>query len=440
MVDCLESIEHLARQIAELARSVDTIKHAWLGRIREFDACNGWADTGCVSMVAWLAWWTGTSNKTASEHVRIARALGELPLIDRAFAAGELTYSKVRALTRAATPATQQTLIDVAKTATASQLDKIVAGLRRVRAHANPELSGGEPPRRFARFTETPEGMVRIVAQVGPEDALVLRAAMDLAQSPAGDSTSPRAANDPQSPAGDYGSDQADALVAVARGYLERKPTTRGTGCELIMMTTPEQLAHGPEGIGGFLRDGTPLPLHVARMLACDAARIDVSVGDSGEILDVGRSRRTIPTAIGRALTLRDGGCRVPGCGRSRHLQAHHVEAWAEGGETSISNLVLLCPGHHCLVHEGKLHVEIRAGQLEFINAHGLTLAPTPHHCIDPEVVTAWLDAAESSSEPPIAWDGSRLDLHEVIGWMMLSEGFRADLSARDDCAGLISG
>ncbi len=100
-------------------------------------------------------------------------------------------------------------------------------------------------------------------------------------------------------------------------------------------------------------RDGTPLPLHVARMLACDAARIDVSVGESGEILDVGRSRRTIPTAIGRALTLRDGGCRVPGCGRSRHVQAHHVEAWAEGGATRVSNLVLLCPGHHWLVHEG---------------------------------------------------------------------------------------
>ncbi|MFV8750546.1 DUF222 domain-containing protein [Nannocystaceae bacterium ST9] len=424
MADCLESIEHLAQQIAEFARRIETVKHAWLGRIREFDARNGWADTGCVSMVAWLSWWTGTSNKTASEHVRIARALGELPLIDQAFAAGELTYSKVRALTRAATPATQQSLIDVAKTATASQLDKIVAGLRRVRAYANPEQGGGDPPRRFARVTETPDGMVRIVAQVGPEEALVLRAAMDMAQSPAGDSTSP------QSPVGDYGSDQADALVAIARGYLDRKPTTRGTGFDLIMMTTPEQLAHGPEGIGGFLRDGTPLPLHVARMLACDAAQVDVSVGESGEVLDVGRSRRTIPTAIGRALTLRDGGCRVPGYGRSRHLQAHHVEAWAEGGSTSISNLVLLCPGHHVLVHEGKLRVEIRAGKLEFINAHGLTLAPTPNHSIDPEAVANWLDAAEPSGEQSMAWDGSRLDLHEVIDWMMLAEGFRADVGA----------
>ncbi len=360
MAECADSVENLAREIADLARCIGKLEHTWLTRIREFDARNGWADTGCVSMVAWLSWWTGTSSKAASEHVRVARGLGDLPLIDQAFAAGELSYSKVRALTRCAEPATQQSLLDVAQSATASQLDKIVAGLRRVRAHAD----GGEcshEHRRFASFTETAGGMVRLVAQVGPEEALILRAALDAANSPAGElseSTHPgRELSESTHPGRELATERADALVAVARGYLDRKPSTRGTGFELIMMTTPDQLERGPEGIGGFLRDGTPLPLHVARMLACDAARIDVSVGESGEILDVGRSRRTIPTAIGRALALRDGGCRVPGCDRSRHVQAHHVEAWAEGGATRVSNLVLLCPGHHWLVHEGKLHI-----------------------------------------------------------------------------------
>ncbi len=424
MAKCADSVETLAREIAELARCIGKLEHKWLTRIREFDARDGWADTGCVSMVAWLSWWTGTSSKAASEHVRVARALGDLALIDQAFAAGELSYSKVRALTRGAEPATQQSLLDVAKSATASQLDKIVAGLRRVRAHQNAGECSHEH-RRFASFTETAGGMVRLVAQVGPEDALVLRAALDLANSPAGELAGARDA--PNSPAGDSATERADALVAVARGYLERKPSTRGTGFELIMMTTPDQLERGPEGIGGFLRDGTPLPLHVARMLACDAARIDVSVGESGEILDVGRSRRTIPTAIGRALALRDGGCRVPGCGRSRHVQAHHVEAWAEGGATRVSNLVLLCPGHHWLVHEGKL--EVRSGKLEFVNAHGLRIEPTPRHAIEDEALAAWLDENDHDdcADPTPTWDGSRLDLHEVIGWMMLGEGFRAE-------------
>jgi hypothetical protein len=78
-------------------------------------------------------------------------------------------------------------------------------------------------------------------------------------------------------------------------------------------MTTPEQLEHAPNGVGGYLRDGTPIPQHIARMLACESSRVDVEIGKSGEVLNVGRARRTIPSAIGRALGVRDGGCRVPG-------------------------------------------------------------------------------------------------------------------------------
>lgn len=275
----------------------------------------------------------------------------------------------------------------------------------------------------------TEDGMVRLTAQLGPEEALVVQRALELANSPAGELGAANAWATPDSPTGELRSDLADALVNIARSYIERKPTTRGTGCELIMMTTPEQLKTGPDGVGGFLRDGTPLPLHVARLLACDGHRVDVCVGDSGEVLDVGRARRTIPTAIGRALALRDGGCRVPGCGRSRHLQAHHVHAWAAGGETSVDNLVLLCPGHHWLVHEGEMSVEMREGKLEFVNAHGLRMTAAHRHSMDEHAVAskieAWLDEAQESDNLSPQWDGSQLDLHEVIGWMMMAEGLR---------------
>jgi hypothetical protein len=447
MSECVKSvvsIDQLAMQIAESARCIDVAKHRLLTRVREFDARNGWAGSGCVSMVMWLSWWTSTSAKAASEQLRVARALGRLPLIDQALAAGEISYSKARAITRVAEPESQQSLLDIAKSATASQLDRIIAGWRRAHAHQSGEV--GSEHRRYARFRATEAGMVRLTTQLGPEEALIVQRALELAKSPAGDSAAPRAGESghshgadskmaanatlsANSPAGELGTELADALVAVARGYLERQPTTRGTGCELIMMTTPEQVGKGPEGVGGFLRDGTPLPLHVARMLACDGQRVDISVGESGEILDVGRSRRTIPTAIGRALALRDGGCRVPGCGRSRHLQAHHVHAWAEGGETSVDNLVLLCPGHHWLVHEGHMRVVVREGELEFLNAHGLTMKAVPRHDLDEDVVAskleAWLDEAQGSGDLMPTWDGSRLDLHEVVGWMMMAEGLR---------------
>ena len=178
------------------------------------------------------------------------------------------------------------------------------------------------------------------------------------------------------------------------------------------------------------MRDGTPIPLAMARMLACDCSRVDVTLGESGEILDVGRARRTIPSAIGRALWLRDGGCRVPGCGREQHLHAHHVQAWAEGGKTSQSNLVLLCPSHHALVHEGQLFVEVRAGKIEFRNAHGIAILPVPGRgggdgldTTELAEVAEWLD--EHERRACTGWDGARLDLHDVLGWMAVAEQTR---------------
>ncbi len=149
-------------------------------------------------------------------------------------------------------------------------------------------------------------------------------------------------------------------------------------------------------------------------MLACDCARVDVTTNESGEILDVGRARRTIPSAIGRALWLRDGGCRVPGCGRKYHLHGHHIEAWADGGKTAKSNLVLLCPSHHALVHEGKLSVDMHEGQLEFKNAYGLPIPTVPPRPSDPETIGRWLHEPPHVARFP-QWDGSPLDLEDVI-------------------------
>jgi hypothetical protein len=91
------------------------------------------------------------------------------------------------------------------------------------------------------------------------------------------------------------------------------------------------------------------------RRLACDATASRVTVGPSGEPLDVGRAVRTIPPAMRRALVVRDGGCRFPGCDRPPEwTDGHHLRHWADGGETKLDNLVLLCRRHHRVVHEGR--------------------------------------------------------------------------------------
>ena len=99
--------------------------------------------------------------------------------------------------------------------------------------------------------------------------------------------------------------------------------------------------------------------------------------GPNGEPLSVGRRTRSIPPALRRALASRDGGCRFPGCPATHRLHGHHVQHWANGGETSFDNLILLCPTHHRLVHEGGFDVRrLDDGAFRFINPHGLAIQP----------------------------------------------------------------
>jgi hypothetical protein len=100
------------------------------------------------------------------------------------------------------------------------------------------------------------------------------------------------------------------------------------------------------------LEDGTRVTRMTSRRLACDATVVTVAKKADGTILDVGRRSRTIPWRLRRALEVRDRGCRFPGCGR-RFTDGHHVRHWADGGETSLGNCLLLCHHHHRLVHEG---------------------------------------------------------------------------------------
>jgi hypothetical protein len=113
--------------------------------------------------------------------------------------------------------------------------------------------------------------------------------------------------------------------------------------------------------------------------MACDASVVHWHEGKDSEPLNIGRKSRTIPPAIRRALKRRDGGCRFPGCTCSKFVDAHHIRHWADGGETSMDNLVLLCRRHHRLVHEGGFGVHARVnGEIRFTYPDGRTLPPSP--------------------------------------------------------------
>jgi hypothetical protein len=156
---------------------------------------------------------------------------------------------------------------------------------------------------------------------------------------------------------------RADALRRIAETYLEHRGEEAGAGSsadrvQVVVHIDQAILAEASAAANDEphrceLDDGPALALDTARRLACDATVVGVVEGDDGEPLDIGRKTRSIPPAIARALRARDGGCRFPGCDRTRFTEGHHVKHWADGGETKLGNLVTLCGFHHRLVHEG---------------------------------------------------------------------------------------
>jgi hypothetical protein len=150
-----------------------------------------------------------------------------------------------------------------------------------------------------------------------------------------------------------WAAQRADALVAMAKSYLGGKREASGGTRDHYQVTVHVDQAALVENQG---RAG--LPIESVRRLACDAERIVIVEDGDGEPLSVGRKSRTVTTAIRRALWARDKGCRFPGCGRRRFVDAHHIKHWVNGGESSLANTMLLCAAHHRLVHEGGFRIE----------------------------------------------------------------------------------
>ena len=121
-------IEQLESEICELAAHIDSATCRWLLLVAEFDERRGWAEWGVHSCAHWLSWRCSIAPRSARERIRVARRLRELPHVRAAFSVGELSYSKVRALTRVAEPDTEQDLVQIARHATGAQLDKLVRG------------------------------------------------------------------------------------------------------------------------------------------------------------------------------------------------------------------------------------------------------------------------------------------------------------------------
>jgi 5-methylcytosine-specific restriction endonuclease McrA len=417
-------LDRLGDEIAELSAHLDAATARLLTLIREFDARGGW-NTGFRSCADWLGWRVGLDIGAARERVRVARALGTLPVLAQALANAELSYAKVRALTRVATRETEARLVAVGRAGTAAHVERIVRGWRRVDLLAEARQARRRHERRGLHLFEDEDGMVVVRGRLTPEDGALLKRALEAGREVLYQRGRQAAGAGPAEPVGEpptVAQQQADALALVAESALHGglDPGAPGERYQVVVHVDAPVLADPGQPGQSALEDGAHVSAETSRRLTCDASRIVMRHDEAGRVMEVGARTRTIPPALRRALQHRDRGCRFPGCG-VRVDQGHHLQHWAQGGPTTLSNLALLCRRHHRAVHEEGYQVARGPdGTLQFRRPDGRPLpeVPAAPPCNGDPVTQIRARHAEQGLRlgPHTAhpgWLGERLDL----GW-----------------------
>lgn len=376
-----ERAEALANEITELCSYLYAAEYQLLLKIREFDEHGYWGGPGLASCAHWLNFKCGMGMNAARERVRVARALAELPKISAAFETGTVSYSKVRAMTRIATPENEDFLLHIARHGTAYHVETLVRKYRRVQQQRDVETANSVHVRREVTYYWDEDGALVFHGRLPAEQGAAILKALEMQMErqfqaergepdvyPAGHVVS-ETPDEPE-PRSPVGARRADALAEIAETYMNSEPVANSTADRY------QVIVHvGEEAT--YLEEGPHVSAETSGRIACDCTVVPIREDENGEPLSIGRRSRVVPPAIRRALRLRDDGCRFPGCTRRQFVDAHHIEHWSEGGETSLDNLVQLCRQHHRLVHEGGFRCE-RTGSGEVLFRDGRE-RPLPH-------------------------------------------------------------
>ncbi len=381
-----EDVFSLGERCAEAFRQADVLKYEGLVLLAEFDARKGYEDMGFTTTADWLTWRTQIEANAARERVRTARALQHLPKTAAAMRDGALSFTKVRTLTRVAKPENKEQLLTFARAGSAANLQRLVKGWKQLDRRA--EVTAEQlrfRSRTFSAFVAD-DGMVVLKGRLDPEAGAVLMRAIEAASDALYRKEDKSDEREPQQR-------RADALGlmaerALAAGFGEGAPVSgsRAERTQVMLHVDEATLSEAGEPGMSELEDGTRVSAATSRRIACDTGVVQVTVDDRGHVLGAGHRKRTVPPALRRALEVRDRGCRYPGCGL-RFTDAHHIQHWADGGETSLRNLVLLCRRHHRAVHEGGMRVCMgRNQQVVFLTPQGRAIADVAPRSITMEI------------------------------------------------------
>lgn len=409
--------DDLEAQIGQCAAQA----HAAMARVAEafaeydgLEFCDGFR-----SSRHWLTVNAGFDLSTSADLLRVGSALTQLPLIAAAFKDGRLSFDKVRQVTTVATPATDEMLLQIALGASGSQLERICCSLRRI---ARADAAGHDQKQLeerglWSRIDD--DGMMRLIARLPSEDGAVVMAAIEALT---GSKPLPQQTEgEVQDPAAEpWAARRADALVSICeRALADGAADVHNAGAtRQVVVHVDAGLLTGETQDGRcYVENGAPLSVDVARRIGCDAEIIAVTERN-GSPVDVGRKRRFPPDRLRRALEVRDRFCRFPGCAVPAHrAQSHHCEHWADGGATTLDNLMLLCGFHHRRYHDGGYTIRKKDGRFCFETHDGHVIGSTLPRPLDPPQFPPEAPRAE--------WGGAQMDFDHAV-WVIAHAQARA--------------
>ena len=407
--------EQLGDQITELCGYLYAATYRLLVLIHEFDEQGYWELPGLCSCAHWLNLKCGIGMNAAREKVRVAHALAELPKISEAFEKGELSYSKARAMTRIADKDNEDFLLMIARHGTAWHMEKLVAKYSRAKRLQETDAANEQHASRELSYFYDDDGALVINARLPAEQGALIVKALEMAMDRQfhADNVSAETSEHETLPAR-----RADAMAEVAETYLNAEPTRTSTAdrYQVVVHVTAET---------SHIEDGPHVSAETSRRIACDCSIVKFTRDEKGEPLSIGRKSRAIPPAIRRTLRFRDGGCRFPGCTNTHFVDGHHIKHWADGGETSLNNLVQLCRHHHRLVHEGGFNCErTTSGKIEFRSPAGRDLqgnSPLPGRAKNDNIID-WIQFAKPDTSIDAHtcvsqwYAGENIDWHLAVG------------------------
>jgi len=352
--------EKLGAEITELCSYIYAAESRFLSLIREFDEKGYWAQQGLFSCAHWLNLKCGIGMNAAREKLRVAHALAELPKISERFDKGQLSFSKVRAITRIADASNEEYLLMIADHGTAHHVEKLVSKYRTAKRLQDADIVRAQYNNREMTHYYDHDGCLVIKARLPAEQGALIVKALEMAMDaqfqdnvhPKGTSTAATSETESEPDPTPVAARRADALTEIAETYMNNNESSGSTAdrYQVVVHVSADQVSSGQTS---HIEDGPGVTAVTSRRIACDSSVVCIKEDENGEPLSIGRRSRSIPPPMRRALRARDKGCRFPGCTNTRFVDGHHIKHWADGGETSLDNLVSLCRHHHHLVHEG---------------------------------------------------------------------------------------